>query len=475
MNFSVIQQDPTIRALVQDNSLVRQFRDPLLPRNLFRGEAAAVHQPGNAGDFFVFTGAGLMSPNPNPRNPKNEPAPKDYQKEQWNMQLHEYYDRCPDTHMPTSIVAIVNLLNENLAALGKNAGQTLDRAVRDRLYNAGMSGWTVAAANAAANATTVSVVRLNGLTTSRRPDLTTGSPVQFQTISSNNPLQINYVHGGTQYSFAAIGFTPEFSGDEVGPGTLTVATGGIPTAISARDAIWSSDSTNIIRAAAGANSIDALSSTSTNGFTYDLYRQAIGRLEDMSVPKMADGYYHVHMNSYSKGELFSSEEQQRLLTSLPDHYWFKRYTLGEVLGGLIFNDVQCPRKNTVIGGATNTYVGGEEGEMFGGETINASGLEVQRPIFLGAESVYEYYNDLSGLVTEAGVCGVVGEFQPAELTNNGVEINVDRVQVYIRAPVNVKGDIVTSIWRSIMDWPTRTDATTGDAARMKRTVVVEHV
>ena len=70
MNFSVIQQDPTIRALVQDNSLVRQFRDPLLPRNLFRGEAAAVHQPGNAGDFFVFTGAGLMSPNPNPRNPK---------------------------------------------------------------------------------------------------------------------------------------------------------------------------------------------------------------------------------------------------------------------------------------------------------------------------------------------------------------------------------------------------------------------
>jgi len=39
----------------------------------------------------------------------------------------------------------------------------------------------------------------------------------------------------------------------------------------------------------------------------------------------------------------------------------------------------------------------------------------------------------------------------------------------------VKGDIVTSIWRSIMDWPTRTDATTGDAARHKRTVVVEHV
>jgi len=55
----------------------------------------------------------------------DEPAPKDYQKEQWSMQLHEYYDRCPDTHMPTSIVAIVNLLNENLAALGKNARRSI--------------------------------------------------------------------------------------------------------------------------------------------------------------------------------------------------------------------------------------------------------------------------------------------------------------------------------------------------------------
>jgi hypothetical protein len=471
LNFSVIQQDPTIRALVQDNSLVRQFRDPLLPRNLFRGEAMPVHQPGNAGDFFYFTGAGLMTPNPNPRNPQHEPQPKDYQKEQWSMQLHEYYDRCPDTHMPTSIVAIVNLLNENLKALGLNAGQTLNRAVRDKLYNAGLSGQTVASANVSA-ASTIPVVRLKGFTTARRPDLANGSPVAFQAVSSSNPLSISYVHSASTLTATVVGFTPTYAGDEVGPGTLTVLE---TVTLTARDPIFASDASFIVRGAAGANSIDALTSTSTNGMTYDLYRQAIGRLEDMNVPKYPDGYYHVHMNSYSKGQLFGSTEQRQLLTSLPDHYWFKRYTLGEVLGGLIFNDTECPRKNTVVGGATNVYVGGENGEMFAGETINASSLEVQRPIFLGAEAVYEYYNDLSGLITEAGVCGVVGEYQPAQLTNNGVEINVDRVQVYVRAPVNVKGDIVTSIWRTIMDWPTRTDATTGDAARHKRTVVVEHV
>lgn len=472
MDFSVISADPKVRALVQDNSLVRQFRDPLMARLLFRGEATPVHQPGQSGDNFVFTGAGLMAVSPNPRNPRNEPKAKDYDKEQWNMQLHEYYDRCPDTHMPTSIVAIVNLLNENLAALGKNAGMTLNRCVRNRLYNAGLSGQTVATAGVS-GATSIPVARLNGFTTARRPDLSTGSPVQFQSVSNTNPLTIYYLHGGSVGQATVTAFTPTFSGDEVGPGTLTTVES---VTLSARDPIWASDASYIVRAS-GTNSIDGLTSTSTHKFTYDLYRQAIGRMEDMNVPKMADGYYHVHMNSYSKGQVFTTDEMQRLLTSLPDHYVFKKFVLGEVLGGLVFNDTECPRKNTVIGGNSNTYVGGEDGEMFGGETMTPAGtpLEVQRPIFIGAEAVYEYYNDLSGLITDAGVVGMVGEFQPAQLTNNGVEINVDRVQVYIRAPINVKGDIVTSIWKSIMDWPTRTDSASGDAARYKRTCVVEHV
>jgi hypothetical protein len=477
MDFSVIQAAPEVRAIVQDNSLIRKFFDALYPRNLFRGEAAPIHQPGQSGDRFIFTGTGLMDVSPEPLAPGDEPAENNYEKEQWDMQLHQYADRCPDTHMPTSMVAIVNLLTENVHKLGLNAAQTLNRKVRDNLYNAGMSGWTVASA-LTSSGTTIHVTRLNGFTRARRPDLSAGEPVQFATVSATNPLQIQYKNGGTVYNATVTGYTPTYSGDETGPGDLTVLE---TVTLAARDPIWSSDHSYMVRPS-DVFTVDGLTGASSFGMTYSLFRKAVARLEDSNVPKMPDGYYHVHMNSYSKGQLFDSDESQKLLTSLPDHYWFKQFTQGEVLGGLIFNDTECPRSSNVRGGSANTYAGGgraAKGERFGGELWNTiggvKGLEIQRPIFIGAEAIYEYYNDLSGLLTEAGVNGVVGEFQPAKLTNNGVEINADRVQVFMRAPVNVMGDVVTSIWKSIMDWPTRTDATTGDSARYKRVVVAEHV
>jgi hypothetical protein len=240
-----------------------------------------------------------------------------------------------------------------------------------------------------------------------------------------------------------------------------------------RGVIWSNDATYMVRSGGG-NGIDSLTSTTNNGFTFDLFRAAIGRLEDNNVPKMPDRFYHSHFNSYSKNQLFSSDESQKLLTSLPDYYWFKEFALGDILGTLVFQDTETPRSSTVAGGIQNVYNGdARKGERFGGEMWNASKLEVQRPIFIGAEAVYEYYADLRGLITEAGLNGEVGDF--SQLTNNGVEVNADRVQVYLRAPVNVMGDLVTGIWKTIMDWPCRTDGATGDTARYKRICVVEHV
>jgi hypothetical protein len=463
MDFSVIQQAPEIRAVVQDNSLVRKFFDALFPRLLFRGEAMPIHQPGNAGDRFVFTGTGLMEAKTQPLNPSDEPQPTNYEKEQWDMQLHQYADRCPDTHLPTSIVAIVNLLGENLNKLGLNAGQSLNRIVRNRLYNTAMSGWTI------------HVTRLNGFTTARRPDIPTGEPVQFARVSTANPLKIYYKYSGTVYTATVVDYTPTYSGDEQGPGDLTVLE---TVTLAARDPIWSYDCSYVVRPN-DVKSIDGMSGA-TYGFSYSLFRKAVARLEDMSVPKAPDGYYHMHCNSYSKGQLFDSDESQKLLTALPDHLMFREFMVGEILGCIVTNNTECPRSSNVKGGKTATYAGDPRfGERFGGElwTLGSitTGVEVQRPIFIGAEAIYEYYNDLSGMLTEAGVNGVIGEFQPAKLTQNGVEINVDRVQVFLRAPVNVMGDIITGIWKSIMDWPCRTDAATGDSARFKRCVTVEHI
>jgi hypothetical protein len=471
MDFSVIQQSPQVRALVQQNVLQREFKDALYPRNLFRGEAEPVEWPANIGDSMVFTGRGLMKPSMKPLRPGDEPKAKSVEYEQWSAQLHQWVGRAPDISTVTDLVAIARLFVSNMQALGLDAGMSLNRIVRDRLYNAALSGQTVATVTATSGHT-ITVARLNGFTTARRPDLSTGSAVVFDTVSSNNPLIAYTKHtSGAVFPLTITGFTPTYSGDETGPGTLTVAETLSGSNVTARDPIWTSDASFINRAGAGL-SVDSVTGAS-HGFTYDLFRSSQGHMADNNVPKMPDGYYHAHLNNYSKGQLFSSDESQRLLTSLPDYYWYKEFTLGEVLGCLVFEDTETPQYSNVQGGASNVYDGSDTGEAFGGELYNATSDAIQRPIFIGAEAVYEYFRPLGGLVTEAGVNGEVGEF--TNLTNNGIEVNVDRVQVYLRAPVNVTGDIVTSVWKAVMDWPCRTDALTGDSARFKRTVCVEHI
>jgi hypothetical protein len=85
--------------------------------------------------------------------------------------------------------------------------------------------------------------------------------------------------------------------------------------------------------------------------------------------------------------------------------------------------------------------------------------------------MYEYYQDLSGLITEAGITGRVGE---PKISNNGIEVFSDRIQLIIRAPLNRLQDLVSTSWKFIGAWPIRTDATTGDVARMKRVQCIEH-
>ena len=471
MDFSVIQQSPQVRELVQQNVLQREFKDALYPRNLFRGEAEPVEFPANVGDSMVFTGRGLMKPSTKPLKPGDEPRAKSVEYEQWSAQLHQWVGRAPDISTVTDLVSIARLFVSNIQALGLDAGMSLNRVVRDRLYNAGLSGQTVATVTATSGHT-ITVARLNGFTTARRPDLSTGSAVKFDTVSSNNPLIAYTKHAsGSVLTLTITGFTPAYLGDETGPGTLTVAETLSGSNVTARDPIWTADASFINRAGGGL-SVDAVTGASM-GFTFDLFRSSVGHMADNNVPKMPDGFYHTHFNNYSKGQLFSSDEAQKLLTSLPDYYWYKEFTIGEVLGGLVFEDTETPQYSNVQGGSSNTYDGSDMGEAFGGEVQNTTGDKIQRPIFIGAEAVYEYYRPLGGLVTEAGVNGQVGEF--TNLTNNGIEVNVDRVQVYLRAPVNVTGDIVTSVWKSVMDWPCRTDVLTGDSARFKRTVVCEHI
>lgn len=458
-DFSTILQTPDVRALVQENILERAFHDALFPRLLYRGEAVPQLWPANVGDTMVFTGVGLIKPKMGALAPGTDPNPSTYQSEQWQAVLQQYADSI-DTHMPTSIVAIANLFLRNAHQLGLSAGMALNRLVRDRLFNAAMSGVTVTTAATTA-ATSIPVARLNGLTKARRPDLPAGSAVRYDTVSTTNTLSVKI---GTQ-TVNITGFTPTVAGDEIGPGTLTVDAA---VTQASRAAVVSSDASFLQRVGGGAT-IDAL--TAANIVTLSDIRAVIARFWQQNVPEQPDGRFHCHLSPNAQAEVFADNEFQRLLTALPDYYMYRQFALGELLGTVFFRNSESPIPQTVAGGLTASYDPTDPIalELFTGGA--STGLPVQHTLFVGQGAIYEYYQDLAQLITEAGVTGRVGE---PRITNNSIEVFTERIQLIIRAPLNRLQDLVSTSWKFIGDWPARTDGTSGDAARYKRVVAIEH-
>lgn len=467
-DFSIILQSPEVRQIVQQNMLERAFHDALFPRLLFRGEATPQPFPTNIGDTLNFSAPGLIPVNAQPLSPEADPLPTSYTFEQWTAQMQQYAGTI-DTHMPTSIVAIAQLFLRNAHQLGLQAARTMNTITRDRMYNAAESGWTVA--DGAQSGTSLRVKRLNGFTRARNPNLANGSPVQFTFVSANNPLTITVFDNGAATANTVVGYTSDTAGDEFGPGVLTLGTA--TTSVLDRAYVYSVDATDIVRVGGGLK-VDTI--TSTNIPTLADVRTVTATFWQNNVPEHPDGRFHVHLDPVSQSRLFADNEFQRLLTALPDYYMYRQFALGELLGNVFFRNSECPIAQTVIGGSTATF---DQRDPFAPElyslgvttATNASSIPLHRMLFTAQGGMFEYYTDLNQLITEAGVTGKVGD---PRIVNNGIEVSSDRIQMIIRGPLNRLQDLVSTSWKFIGDWPIRTDAATGDAARYKRFNVIIH-
>lgn len=463
-DFSTILQTPQVRAIVQSNILEREFHDALFPRMLFRGEVSPIEWPTNVGDSMIFSAPGLITPDMRPARPGTDPTPVSYPMEQWTAQIQQYHGTI-DTHMPSSINAIIDLFMRNAQQLGIMAAQSLNRKVRDVLYNAALSGWTVVDGATAAS-TSLPVKRLNGFTRARNPNTAGASLVKFDPVSSSNPLAITVFDNGAATSYNVIGYTPDTPGDETGPGTLLLSAA--VNNVLDRAYVYSVDATYIIRVGGG-NSIDSLGSSDVP--TLADIREAVGHFWEQNVPEHPDMRFHAHLDPVSQTKLFADDEFQRLMTALPDYYPYKQFALGEMLNTVFLRNSECPIPSTVNGGSTATF---DESDPFAGELYVGgvtTGLKVHRMLFTAQGGCMEYWQNQDALITEAGLVGAVAE---PRLTNNGIEINADRIQLIIRAPLNRMQDMVAVSWRFVGDWPVRTDAATGDASRYKRFLAIEH-
>jgi hypothetical protein len=466
-DFSVILQAPEVRSVVQENILERVFHDALFPRMLFRGEATPVAWPENVGDTMVFSGVGLIPVDLRPLTPGNDPDPVTYPLEQWTAQLQQLAGTI-DTHMPTSMVAIANLFLRNAHQLGLMAARTLNLQVRNRMYAAALSGWTVAD-GAQAGVSTLRVKRLNGFTKARNPNTAGASLVKFDTVSASNPLTVTIYDntGPAEVTRTVTAYTPDTPGDEFGPGTITLAGGNVT--VSDRAYVIASDRTFMVRVGGG-NKVDDVGNTDLP--TLADIRSAVAHFWQMNVPEHPDQRFHCHLDPVSQAKIFQDTEFQRLLTALPDYYMYKQFAIGELLNTVFFRNSDCPTSDTVVGGLTASY---DARDPFVGELFNngnaSTGVKIHRMIFSAQGGIMEYHSNLAALLTDAGILGATAD---PRIVNNGIEVLSDRIQLIIRAPMNRLQDKVSTSWKFIGDWPVRTDAATGDAARYKRFLTIEH-
>lgn len=458
-DFSVILQSPEVRSIVQENFLERAFHDALFPRLLFRGEAVPQAWPAGVGDTQLFSAPGLIPAKASPLAPGVDPQPTTYPVEQWQAQLQQYADTI-DTHMPTSMTAIANLFLRNAQQLGLQAAQSLNRVVRNRMFNAALSGHTVTD-GAFSGVAVIRVQRLNGFTRARNPNLTGASLVRFDLVSASNPLPIMVFDNGAFAAFNVIAFTADTPGDEVGPGTITLDSN--VTNVLDRAAVLADDRARLVRVGGG-NTIDAISASDIP--TLADIRTAVAGFWQQNVPEHPDGRFHCHMDPISQALIFNDSEFQRLLTALPDYYMYRQFALGELLNTVFFRNSESPLTDTVIGGTTFS-----QDDPFPGELVNATSVNIHRMLFTSQGGIYEYFSDLENLISEAGLTGKVAD---PRIVNNGIEVFSERIQLMIRAPLNRLQDQVATTWKFIGDWPTRTDAATGSAARYKRFVAIEH-
>lgn len=466
-DFSIILQSPEVRSIVQENILERAFHDALFPRLLFRGEATPQPWPAGIGDTQIFSAPGLIPVNAQPLRPGVDPDPVTYPMEQWTSQLQQYASSI-DTHMPTSMAAIANLFLRNAHQLGLQGAATLNTIVRNRMFGAAISGHTVVD-GAFSGVSTIRVKRLNGFTRARNPTVATGSTVRFDYVSSSNPLAIRIFDNGADTAFNVIAYNPDTAGDEQGPGTITLSTN--VTNVANRAYCLAGDRTGLVRVG-GALTVDGLSAA--NIPTLADIRSAVSAFWQNNVPEHPDGRFHAHLDAVSQAKVFNDNEFQRLLTAMPDYYMYKQFAIGEILNVVFFRNSLNPLPETVVGNAgatTNAQTVYDPRDPFPGELINAGGVRVHRMLFTAQGGIFEYYSDMSQLITDAGLNGKVAD---PRVVNNGIEVMSERIQLIIRGPLNRLQDQVSTSWKFIGDWPVRTDAATGTPSRYKRFLVIEH-
>lgn len=456
----VVGVPPSVVQLVQQGALQRYFHEGLFPNLGFRSEALLEEWPANSGTEHFMTRAGLITPVTEPLAPGSDPIPAETPYEQWSAKLDQFAN-AKDIHMPTSVVSNANLFLNEIKQMGLNAGQSVNRIARDRMFKAYLSGNTCTTQSRAGGETNVRVASLSGFN-----DVVTSITVRPAPVSPSTPLVVTVGTGGTAVTMSVIGTVPDNLNDPDGPGVLLFSSA--ITAQAVRAAVVSSAAPRIIRSS-GSATVDGISASDTLNLQQVI--NAVGALRDNNVPPHDDGYYHAHISGAANAQFYQDPVFQRLNQSLPEGATYKDGFVGHISGVMFYMNTESPRFGNA-GTQTTTYLLAQYAKGIGAEVTNATGVRIGRVIITGKGAIYERFLDESQYLTDAGVNGKVGEFS---VTNGGLQIMTEKIRLILRAPMDRLQQKVGVAWSITTSFATPSDITAPSGPeRYKRAIVLEH-
>jgi hypothetical protein len=409
-----------IQAIMQPFMLERTFEDALLPDFLYPALATQRPWSANLGDTRTFTRPGLLAPVTTPIT-GSDPSPQTYGFEQFSMTMDQY-GNAVDTNMLQSAMTLSSKFLEDIQTLGVNAGQSLNRIARGKLYAAYGSGttWVVTAQG---SASTTCVVK---------------DATNFDKVLSNATFVP--VSGGTPLAVTVNGVANTVVACNLGTNTLTLGTA-VTQAVG--DTVLATASPYSLRPNAKASRYNLAGSDTA---TAAVFRAAVARLRKMNVPTI-NGAYPAHIDPDTEAQLFADADFKQAYQGRADSAVFRDMSLGVFLG------IDWVRNNE----APTTSDGG-----------SSANLLVHRPIVMGADALISGpFEGMQDLLMGTGVDNVpyIRFIGPAE----GAQ-----VAVIVRPPQDRLQQTISTAWSWVGDFSAPTDITTGDGAKYKRAVVIEH-
>ena len=472
-----------IQNMLQKNYLKTALEQYLAPNIQYYNMAEHKAIPMSVGDTFTMSRPGLLSANPDPIDPTtltgldNGMTDQQWNVEQFTLTLQQLQGT-QSIDLLTKGQSIVDRFDHSMKTNIIQAGQSVDVYLRNCLFGGlvpsganltavkegYLSGNSFVRSAALSTATTLNVdditgfasLYVNGVLTNVSPSnpiaatiYATGGPAAGVVVSVIGVAQ----DGGnvTARIFTAIGTSVAGRGAS-GVLTLAAVTG---QAVTAGDSIVASDGCVILRPNAKSNYTKL---TSADTFSQAQILDAVALLKNRQVPAMPDGRYVMVCDYVSMRQIFGDQDYKIATQGRFDSQFFQNAEVDNYLGVHIIQTSNAPIQLPAAGGSTVT---------------------VRRPIVCGADILVDGYYDgvrdfanMGSDATSAFTDGAAMAFFREEREGTAL---------IVRPPIDRQSRSLTMSWVSVRDAIAPTDATatssiivTGDNARRKRGVVIEH-